>query len=69
MPGLLPETVYDLAWEGPVEHRTNSHTSALAEHGPSGGAPVTGAALAEVGLWLPRCRPETIRLIHVTARP
>ena len=69
VPGLRPETAYDLVWEGPVEHRASSHTVPIPSAGPSGGAPVTGAALAEVGMWLPRCRPETVRLIHVTARP
>jgi alpha-galactosidase len=68
LPGLQRELTYDLSWAGPVDTRAVSHTVGIDPAGPTGDAPVTGAALADVGLWLPRCRPETIRLIHLTAR-
>ncbi len=66
--GLQRELTYDLTWAGPVDTRAVSHTVGIDPAGPTGGAPISGSALADVGLWLPRCRPETIRLIHVTAR-
>ena len=69
LPGLQRALTYDLAWAGPVDTRAVSHTVGIDPAGPTGGASVTGAALADVGLWLPRSRPETIRLIHLTARP
>lgn len=34
--------------------------------GPTAGAAVTGRQLAELGLWMPRRRPETAQLILVT---
>ena len=68
IPGLRRETDYDLTWEGPVDDRVTSYTVGLDPAGPSGGVAVSGAALADVGLWLPRCRPETIRLIRIAAR-
>jgi alpha-galactosidase len=68
VPGLRPDVSYDLTWEGPVDLKRVSHTVGIDPGGPTGGEPVTGTALAEVGIWLPRCRPETIRLMHVTAR-
>jgi alpha-galactosidase len=66
--GLRRDTDYDLTWEGPVHDRVTSYTVGLDPAGPSGGVAVSGAALADVGLWLPRCRPNTIRLIRIAAR-
>ena len=68
IPGLRRAASYDLSWEGPVDVRSTTHSVGIDPAGPSGGTPVTGAALADVGLWVPRCRPETIRLIRVAAR-
>ncbi|HEY2297345.1 MAG TPA: alpha-galactosidase [Jatrophihabitans sp.] len=65
VPGLRRGADYELRWEGPVDLEATSHTIGIDEVGPSGGVTVSGAALADVGIWLPRCRPETIRLIHV----
>ena len=65
VPGLRRDADYQLRWEGPIDLKPASHTVGVDAAGPSGGAPVSGAALADVGIWLPRCRPETIRLIHV----
>jgi alpha-galactosidase len=67
IPGLRADERYDVRWEGHVDPAPASHTVGLDEAGPSGGVAVSGAALAEVGLWLPRCDPETIRLIHLAA--
>jgi alpha-galactosidase len=67
VPGLSPELGYLPRWEGPVELRALSHTVAPDPAGPTGGTPVTGAALARIGLWLPRRRPETITLIALDA--
>jgi alpha-galactosidase len=67
VPGLRPDTQYTARWEGSVEQPTTSYTHGIDEAGPTGGAPVSGAALGSVGLWLPRCRPETVRLIHLEA--
>lgn len=68
IPGLRRDVSYELSWEGPIDTRATSQSVGLDPAGPSGGVPVSGAALADVGLWLPRCRPETIRLIRLTAR-
>jgi alpha-galactosidase len=67
VPGLDPGRDYDLAWEGPVEHREVSKSAPLPEHGPTGGALVSGRALASVGFWVPRRRPETVTLVHLQA--
>jgi alpha-galactosidase len=66
VPGLDPAASYDLAWEGPVEPKETSYSAPLPEHGPFGGRPVTGAALAATGFWVPRRRPETVTLVHVS---
>ena len=42
-----------------------SRSQRLDPAGPTGGVAVTGAALAEIGLWVPRRRPETILLVHI----
>jgi alpha-galactosidase len=67
VPGLDPEVIYDAAWEGPVDLSHVSMSAPLPEHGPTGGVPVTGAALATRGFWMPRRRPQTITLVHITA--
>jgi alpha-galactosidase len=67
IPGLRPDARYAVRWEGPAELKTTSYTTTIDPDGPTGGVSVRGATLAEVGLWLPRCRPETIRLIHISA--
>jgi hypothetical protein len=35
-------------------------------YGPTGGALVSGRALASGGVWIPRRMPETILLINIT---
>ncbi|PKH37350.1 alpha-galactosidase [Nocardioides alpinus] len=66
VPGLLPDAAYELRWAGPVDHRAVSRSVELPDNGPTGGVRVTGAALAARGCWIPRRRPETITLVHVT---
>jgi alpha-galactosidase len=68
VPGLRADALYTVRWEGAAALPTTSYTRGLDPAGPTGGVPVSGAALASVGLWLPRCRPETVRLIHLEVR-
>ncbi len=68
VPGLHPAATYDLAWEGPVDHRWVSGSAPLPPQGPSDGAPVAGRVLGARGFWVPRRRPETVTLVHLTAR-
>lgn len=66
IPGLLPQTRYRIGWLGPVDLGTSSGTPALDPAGPLGDRTISGAALATSGLWLPRRRPQSITLMHVT---
>ena len=66
VPCLDPDAAYDLAWEGPVRSAAVSYSAPLREHGPEGDRSVSGAALARRGFWVPRRRPQTVTLIHVT---
>jgi alpha-galactosidase len=66
VPALELASSYDLRWEGPVEHRHVSMSADLPDVGPSGGRPVSGRVLGTRGFWVPRRRPETVTLVHVT---
>ena len=66
VPGLAPEGSYELAWEGPVDPVGVSAASPLPDSGPTDGVPVTGAALATRGFWVPRRKPETVTLVRLT---
>jgi alpha-galactosidase len=66
VPGLDPEATYHLAWEGPVSLEAVSRSEPLHPLGPTGGTGVSGAALATVGFWMPRRRPESVTLVHLT---
>ncbi len=68
VPGLDPAASYDVRWEGPVDLVHVSMSSPLPADGPTDGSTVTGRALADRGLWLPRRRPETVTLMHLTRR-
>ena len=68
VPGLDPSATYDLRWEGPVQHTEVSKSAPLPPEGPTGGQPATGRALARQGFWMPRRRPETVTLVHLTRR-
>jgi alpha-galactosidase len=67
VPGLEAKASYAARWEGPVDLRAVSHSVPLDPAGPTGGQPVSGAALSRIGLWMPRRRPETITLIALAA--
>jgi alpha-galactosidase len=60
IPCLRRERRYRVGWLGPT-------AAGLPESGPLGDETVTGATLSDIGIWLPRARPETIRIVHVTA--
>ena len=66
IPGLEPDATYDLRWEGPVSHTVVSRSAALLEPGPLGTATATGRSLATRGFLVPRRRPETVTLVHVS---
>ncbi len=66
VPGLHPDAAYQLSWTGPTDHRATSMSPPLAHDGPTGGAVVTGAQLADIGVWIPRRAPQTAQLIGVT---
>jgi alpha-galactosidase len=66
VPGLDPVASYRLSWEGPVMHRAVSKSSSLPAEGPTAGALVSGRTLANRGFWIPRRRPETVTLVHLT---
>jgi alpha-galactosidase len=63
VPGLAEATAYRCAWASPIDEARVSGAVPLDPAGPTGGVPVSGAALADLGLWLPRRRPEHIQLI------
>ena len=65
IPGLVPDLRYSVRWEGPFERKAPSRSQRLDPAGPTAGVPVTGAVLAEIGLLMPRRRPETILLVHI----
>jgi alpha-galactosidase len=67
IPGLIPAQRYALRWAGPFDPKPPSRAPRLNPDGPTGGVSVSGAALAEVGLVMPRRRPETVQLIHIKA--
>jgi alpha-galactosidase len=66
VPGLDRDGEYHLRWEGPVDHRHVSMSADLQPDGPTGGRPVRGAALTGRGFWVPRRRPETVTLVHLS---
>ncbi|WEV69382.1 alpha-galactosidase [Bifidobacterium sp. ESL0775] len=63
IPGLVPDARYRLTWTGPEPPSAKLET--LDPAGPLGEATVTGNYLANEGVWIPRCRPETARLIDI----
>jgi alpha-galactosidase len=65
VPGLDLDALFDLVWEGPIMHREVSKSLPLPPAGPTDGEPMSGRALATIGFWVPRRRPETVTLVHV----
>ena len=66
VPHLVADATYELRWAGPVDRRATSRSVELPEAGPTAGVRVRGAVLAARGYWVPRRRPETVALVHVT---
>lgn len=66
VPHLAPDATYQLSWGGPVDRSAVSRSVPLPEHGPAPGRGVRGAVLATRGFWIPRRRPQTVTLVHVT---
>ena len=69
VPGLTPSALYSLDWEGPVASQETSMSVRPFETGPTAGRPVSGGVLASRGFWMPRMRPETVTLVHITPMP
>ncbi len=67
VPHLQADTRYQVTWAGPVDAHPISQAPPVHPDGPTGGMPVSGAVLRDVGMWLPRRRPEHILLIHLEA--
>ncbi|MDQ2846858.1 MAG: alpha-galactosidase [Actinomycetota bacterium] len=67
IPGLDRSRSYRLHWLSAVDNDRLSGADPLDPAGPTGGIPVTGAALADVGVWFPRRRPESIQLISINS--
>ena len=67
VPHLRGDTAYRLRWAGPVDSHPMSQAPPVDPAGPTGGRPVSGAVLRDVGVWLPRRRPESILLMHLEA--
>lgn len=74
VPGLDPKAHYRLKWAGPaaedpedvLREASRRDWDPLPESGPLGpDATITGAALGTIGVRIPRCHPETIRLIEI----
>lgn len=74
VPGLDPKAHYRLKWAGPaaedpedvLREASRRDWDPLPESGPLGSdATITGAALGTIGVRIPRCHPETIRLIEI----
>lgn len=63
IPHLDPEATYRLSWVGPTP--AEASLESLNPAGPLGDRMVGGAMLARRGVWIPRCRPESVRLIDV----
>ena len=73
-PAWTRRRVTGLRWAGPVaedpedvlREASRRDWDPLPESGPLGpDATITGAALGTIGVRIPRCHPETIRLIEI----
>ncbi|RBP97778.1 alpha-galactosidase [Bifidobacterium aemilianum] len=63
IPGLLDQGQYRLRWTGPEPARAAEEV--MDPYGPLGQQLVSGRYLATVGIRIPRCMPETMRLIDI----
>ncbi len=68
VPGLTPDRLYSLSWEGPVSGTATSMSARPFADGPTAGRPVSGKVLATRGFWMPRMRPETVTLVRVSGQ-
>ncbi|AKV55781.1 alpha-galactosidase [Bifidobacterium actinocoloniiforme DSM 22766] len=64
VPGLDPSAKYRLSWTSPIEPEASLES--LDPAGPLGQESVSGEYLCRVGFLMPRCRPETVRMIEIT---
>jgi alpha-galactosidase len=65
VPGLDRDATYRLSWLGPVATRAESMSVGLPDEGPTGGVPVRGSHLQEIGFWMPRRAPHTATIVHI----
>ena len=63
IPGLDKQTMFSVRWVGPQP--PEAALEPLDPASPIGKATISGEMLERVGIWIPRCRPETIRLIEI----
>jgi alpha-galactosidase len=63
VPQLDPGARYRCSWAVAPDTGKVTRTPPLHPRGPTGGAEVSGAELARIGLWIPRRRPEQVLLI------
>jgi alpha-galactosidase len=66
VPGVRADGSYHVAWEDAVDKHSMSVAPPLQPQGPVGDARISGQVLAKQGIWIPRRRPATIQLIHLT---
>lgn len=63
VPGLDPTAQYKLTWTSPIQPEATLETFDVL--GPLGQEHVSGEYLAQVGFRMPRCRPETARIVDI----
>jgi alpha-galactosidase len=63
VPGLAKHGRFALAWTGPAPVQASRES--LDSRGPVGDALMSGEYLERVGIRIPRCAPETMRMIHI----
>nr|WP_246231831.1 alpha-galactosidase [Nakamurella aerolata] len=66
IPGLEPDAEHSLRWWEPMsEQQRWKGAGLLPETGPVGDDTVTGKALSDIGIWLPRRHPQTVLLVQL----
>lgn len=63
IPNLEDDDGYRVRWTGPEPPKAALET--FDKYGPVGNRVISGRMLRLVGIWMPRCKPETIRLIEI----
>ncbi|WP_236632676.1 alpha-galactosidase [Bifidobacterium xylocopae] len=64
VPGLDPQSHYKLTWTSPIEPEATLES--LDPIGPLGQEAASGEYLGRIGFRMPRCRPQTARLVEIT---